>query len=101
MNSTPRFFEVALPLSESMSTITTFAPFSRKALVVSKPMPRAPPVTTATLPSKEVKGEYCIRLVLIGVQVGFQCSRLNLVVTRSSDLRKHHRTVSDTQSLPS
>ena len=38
--------------SRSMSHTTTFAPCSPKTLQISEPMPPAPPVTRATLPSR-------------------------------------------------
>src|SRR5918993_812328 len=50
MPSTSR--AISLPGSSARSTTQTFAPSSAKRLAVSRPMPPAPPVTTATFPSR-------------------------------------------------
>src|SRR5919107_6299415 len=50
MPSTSR--AISLPGSWARSTTLTLAPSSAKRLAVSRPMPLAPPVTTATFPSR-------------------------------------------------
>ena len=46
--------KAALPVSWFKSPITTEAPSARKRSAVARPMPLAPPVITATLPSNRV-----------------------------------------------
>ena len=55
--SLPRRSAAAWPSAAKRSARTTFAPLSAIALAISKPMPRLPPVTMATRPSKEKMGK--------------------------------------------
>jgi hypothetical protein len=52
----------ASPRSRCMSAMTTLAPSSTNNRTVASPMPLAPPVKTATLPSNSVISEFLIRL---------------------------------------